>query len=66
MNNLQTVIDKLVEKNTLEARNAIWEIAQLLEYESRLPEMTNEEYSKWFEQSVLVYGVRMGPKVKEE
>lgn len=39
---------------------------RILMYEEDLPKMTDEEYSKWFETSVIVDGVRMGdiyPKV---
>ena len=30
-------------------------------YENDLPEMTDEEYSKWFADSCIIDGVRMGP-----
>lgn len=29
-------------------------------FEDQLPEMTNEEYNKWFEKSFIVDGVRIG------
>ena len=31
--------------------------------EDDLPEMTNSDYDKWFSESIIVEGVRMGPKV---
>jgi hypothetical protein len=34
-------------------------------YEDELPEdMTDKEYSRWYEQSKVIGGVRMGPKWK--
>ena len=33
-------------------------------YEDQLPEMTDEEYSEWFNKSSVIDGVRMGPKYK--
>ena len=32
-------------------------------YEDDLPEMTDDEYSKWFEDSCVIDGVRMGPAI---
>jgi hypothetical protein len=29
-------------------------------YEDRLPDITDEEYSKWFKTSFVYFGVRMG------
>lgn len=36
-----------------------------LVYEDQLPEMTDAEYSKWYEESSLIYGVRMGPAIRQ-
>lgn len=30
-------------------------------HEDELPEMTDAEYTEWFKQSEIVFGVRMGP-----
>lgn len=33
------------------------------QYEDQLPDdMTDAEYETWYEHSVLIYGVRMGPR----
>lgn len=32
-----------------------------LEYEDKLPEMTDAEYGEWFKHSRVIDGVRMGP-----
>lgn len=34
-------------------------------FEDELPEMNNEQYSMWFNHSIIVDGVRMGPRWSE-
>ena len=38
-------------------------LKSVLVYEDTLPDMADEEYNVWFNKSVLIDGVRMGPKV---
>lgn len=53
--------NKAVEEN----RQALKEKTEGLIFEDELPEMTDEQYSEWFEKSQLVEGVRMGPIIEK-
>lgn len=61
-----TEIVKIWNKAVEEQRQALKEQSEGLMFEDELPEMTDEQYSEWFEKSQLVEGVRMGPIIEKQ